>query len=188
MDEPVIKEKPKLRWVTHIAGVYLVLLYIGLIALVLLVGDKRNATETSPTPTVPPVTDPRILVHQPAKNITVTHEDFSANRREWGLYYYDGKLEVIKGKLVLQSYGPNGIAIGINQRIAPVSEKYYIQADFSSDIETDSGYGLVFGFNQSLSTFYLFEVWPQSKQIGFFEYNAGKWTELIPFTQAEVNS
>jgi hypothetical protein len=187
MDERVVNEKPKLRWVTNLAGGCLIILYIGLFAAILIFSHWQTAVGNIPTPTPTQVPDPHILVRQPAKNITVVHEDFSANRREWGLYFDYGKLEVISGKLILQSNLPDGFTVGINQRIVPASENYYVQADFSTDIENVSSYGLVFGLNQSLATFYLFEIWPQSQGIRLLKYNAGKWTEVMPLTAAVIN-
>src|SRR5215212_2734334 len=130
MSEPIIKEKPKRRWLTILAGGYLIILYAALLIMVLVFSHGKPAMRNGPQSTPIPIPTPHILVHQPIKNITVVHDDFSANRREWGLFYPNGKLEVINGKLILQSNINSGFVIGTSEQFALSGEKYYVQADF----------------------------------------------------------
>ena len=186
-DTQGIVEKPKRRTLTLLAGIYLILLYLILFVIVILVSHKQITATASPTPTAAPTVMPHILVHTPPVKVAATHEDFSSNQRDWGLYFANGKLEVINGKLILQSNLANVFAIGINTHLAPISEKYYLQADFSTDTVTNWPYGLIFGFNKSLDTHYVFEIAPQDSSFALLKYNSGKWTMLVPFSKVEIN-
>ena len=186
MDAHDLQPKPKRRLITSFAAGCLLLLYLALCAGGIVLGRSQWTLQNAATPTVTPTTVPHILVHAPADLDAVLQEDFSSNERNWGLYYSNGKLEVVHGKLILQTGVPNTQGVGINSRFAPTSEKYYIQADFSTDVDAAEPYGLVFGLSTSQSTYYTFEIWPVS---GFrlSKYNYGKWTVLIPYTRAAIN-
>jgi hypothetical protein len=129
---------------------------------------------------------PHLIIHKPVNPETVLHEDFSSNKRDWGLYYSHGKLQILNGKLILPSNIQYGLGLATSEEFSPTSDDYYIQAAFSTDIDTASSYGLVFGLNESLSTYYLFEIRPRSAYVRLFKYNAGKWTELVPYTSADI--
>lgn len=185
MNVPVVPPNPRPRPLTILAGGCLIALSLSFCIGAIFFGRWQWTIQNAPTPTVTMTPVPQPLVHVPADPKQVVHEDFSSNENDWGLYY-GGKLEVINGKLVLQSGIQNGIGVGTSNQIAPASEHYYVQADFFTDIDTDLSYGLVFGFNPSLSTYYLFEIFSQSSAFRLFKANAGQWTELIPFTRASV--
>jgi hypothetical protein len=187
MNEPITKEKPKRRWVTILAGGYLIILYVALLIMALIFSRGKTVIRNDPTLTPTTVPTPHILVHQPIKNIAVVHDDFSANRREWGLFYPNGKLEIINGKLILQSNINSGFVIGTSEQFAPSGEKYYVQADFLTDIDQPSPYGLLFGLNRSLGTFYAFEVRPKFGSFRLLKYNAGKWHDLVPHSKLITN-
>ena len=187
MNQQSFKATPSFRWFTNLAAGYLVLLFLVFAGVIFVFKPFQKTPDRSPTPTPAATVVPHILVHEPADKSAVTYEDFSSNDREWGLYFQYGKLEVINGKLILQSNVPNGSAVGTSQRLAPDSENYYIQADFSTDIDTATSYGLVFGLNKSLATYYLFEIWPQPAGFRLLKYNSGKWTEIFPYSSAEIN-
>jgi hypothetical protein len=187
MDDLVNKTSRKRSPITFIAGGCLAILYLALCIIVVVFARKQVADRNAPTPTVTNTPVPHILGHSPSTQSAVIHEDFSSNENDWGLYFDYGKLEVINGKLILQSDVPNGIGVGTSKQISPKSENYYVQADFSTDIKISSSYGLVFGLNKSLATYYLFEIWPQAGSFRLFKYNAGKWEELIPFSHVEMS-
>jgi hypothetical protein len=187
MDDNAPTSRPKHRPITLFAGGCLIILYLTFCVITLGFGYKQIAARNAPTPTTTITPAPRILVHVPNGQSKASHEDFSSNKNDWGLYFDYGKLEVINGKLILQSNVPSGIAVGTSSQFSPASESYYIQADFSTDIDKSSSYGLVFGLNKSLATYYVFEIWPQAAGFRLFRYNAGKWTELIPYSPAELS-
>lgn len=181
MDHPEAPQDVKQRPITLLAGGCLIVLYAALCVIVGVFGRQAMADRDAPTPTPTNTPVPQILVHLPTDQTPVIHEEFSSNENDWGLHF-GGKLEIINGKLVLQSVVPNGIAIGTSNQISPTSESYYVQADFFTDTDTNIAYGLVFGLNRSLGTYYLFEIFPQSSAFRLFKANAGKWTELVPYT------
>lgn len=187
MGAQTIENNPKRRPFTLLAGIYLIVLYLCLCLVVILIGRQQFTDVNAPTPTVAVSPIPHILVHQPSSQANVIHEDFSSNKRNWGLYYDFGKLEFIDSKLILQS-NIGGGTIGISDEFAPASLKYYVQGDFSTDIETASAYGLIFGMNQSLDTYYLFDLFPRSSGVQLLKYNAGKWTPLTKYLPVKTNS
>ena len=187
MEDQVTNTRSKQHPITLLAGGCLAVLYLALCGIGIVFGGVQLAAQNAPTPTAILTPVPQILVHAPADQDKVTHEDFSSNQRNWGSYYSYGKLEVINGKLILQSNMADGIGLGTSEQISPAGESYYVQADFSTDVETVSAYGLVFGLNQSLSTYYLFALWPDAARFRLFKYNTGKWTELVPFSAAKIN-
>ncbi len=187
MDSHKTEESPKRRAVTILAGGCLVVLYLALFVILTVFIHEQTVIKNSPTPTATAIPTPHIVVHQPTSKRGVVHEDFSSNRREWGLYYPYGKLEVINGKLILQSNIQGGPAIGTSNLFAPSGGRYYIQADFTTDTNKALPYGLVFGLNKSLGTYYLFEIWPRTGGFRLLKYNAGKWHELIPYSRGVIS-
>ena len=187
MDDLVTTTSRKPSPITFVAGGCLVVLYLALCIIAVAFGGKQIADKNAPTPTITSTPVPHILGRAPSTQSAAIHEDFSSNKNDWGLYFDYGKLEIINGKLILQSDVPNGVGVGTSKQFSPKGEKYYVQADFSTDTNTNSSYGLVFGLNKSLATYYLFEVSPQSASFRLFKYNAGKWAELIPSSYVEMN-
>jgi len=173
--------------ITLIAGGCLTVLFTSLCMLVLIVGRNQIAVLNGPTPTPTLTPVPRILVHSPSDQSKVIHEDFSSNKNLWALYYDPGKLEVVNGKMILQSNVANNYEIGTSRTLAPNGGRYYIQADLSTDTETSDPYGLLFGSSRSLGTYYMFEIQPQRGTYRLSKYNAGHWKELIPATSVELN-
>lgn len=187
MDDPATQTKRTPNLTTLIAGGCLTVLYTGLCVLTLVAGGNQitKINGSTATPANTPV--PRLLVPPPSGQTRIHHDDFSSNKNSWGLYYDTGKLEIIDGKLVLQSDVPNVIVLGTSRKLAPEGDTYHVQADFSTDTETDQAYGLVFGSNRTLGTYYVFQIWPDRGTYGLYKYNAGKWAELIPATSAALN-
>lgn len=179
--------KPDFRWVTQLAGGCLLFLFLMLCATgAFAFRASQIASIPSPTPTLAATPTPHILVRQPAdkKKNSVMYEDFSSNKREWGLYYPYGKLEIINGKLILQANTKDRFVIAKSREFDYLSEPYYIQADFSTDIDNGFFYGLIFGISNSLESYYLFEVSPKPGNFRLLKYHNENWEELVPFTQA----
>ena len=185
MDDHVTRTHSRPHSITLLAGGCLAVLYLALCVIGIAFGAQVTAKDSAtPTPTLTPI--PRILVDSPGQN-RIIHEDFSSNQRNWELDYSYGKIQVINGKLIVQSNVLDGIEIGTSEQISPRGENYYVQADFSTDMETVSSYGLVFGLNRSLATHYLFAIWPKAAGFCLFKYNAGNWTTLVPYSPVELN-
>ncbi|MCQ3938665.1 MAG: hypothetical protein DPW18_16705 [Chloroflexi bacterium] len=143
-----------------------------------------------PVPTLTPtaVVTPQILVHQPKYNWQVRYDDFSDDSREWRLLFSQGKLELINGRLILQSYVKGKIGIATSYSLfAPNTDKYYVQADFTTDAKTYDSYGLVFGLDKSLGTFYVFEILPQFQSVRLVKYTADQWYNLVPATPVTIS-
>ena len=185
MDQKSPTTRSSFRLFTNLAGGCLFFLFLILGAAMFALNPIQYIRDKSATPT-PIITQiPRILAHEPddkTKVINVIKEDFSSNKREWGLFYPNGKLEIINGKLILQSNLEQRYVIGRSREFDFLNEKYYVQADFTTDVDNGYSYGLVFGISDSLGTYYMFEVVPRTGYFRLLKYNNGKWDELVPLT------
>jgi hypothetical protein len=186
MEHPRQTSKPGFRWFTQLAGGCLVVLFLMMGAAAILLKPAEYIRNKSATPTHTVTQVPHILVREPADQTSVIHEDFSSNKREWGLYYPNGKLEIIDEKLILQSNLEKRYVIGKSQGFDLLEQPYYIQADFSTDVDNGLAYGLIFGISDSLQTYYMFEVSPRTGYFHLLKYNTGKWEELVPFTHGSL--
>lgn len=188
MNNKVYEERQKPGWITVIASVYLVILYLALFAMIAFINYEQAVISSSPAPTTTTIPTPHILVHQPIDRdkYRVAFQDYSYGFGGWDLYYPDGKVEITNGKLVIQSYTSSHFAMGVNEELMHPSDKYYLQADFMTDANAENSYGLVFGLSRSTSTFYLFQVWPRVKKFALFRYASGKWESLVPYTRGPI--
>jgi hypothetical protein len=196
--DPSPPERQDKRWVTRLAGGYLVLLYVAACAVISVFGYVRRQQipvirtyfpSSTPTPTSTPA-PPHILVHQPPANAVVLADDFESNQNGWNAYYWYSKVEVVNGRLLLLSDRPGyyGLAvIGHGTHVVPEA-KYYIQADLATDVSVSDAYGLVFGLDESTGNFYLFRVIPQTGGYTLSLHTGGKWKELVPFKSVEVKA
>jgi len=192
MEEPNI---PKYRWITYLASGLLVyfILSVCIFSVTIAFLFRKDFFITSPPPADPKMTivpTPQILVHIPANKKIIKFDDFSSfdgnKGKNWELYYRNGKIEIIDGKLVLQSNAPDYSIIGHNQELIPTSDTYYVQVDLMTDIDVNRPYGMVFGMNSQLDTYYLFEIIPQSNQFSLYKHSSSKWEELIPFSYSDM--
>lgn len=191
MEENVSQERPKFRWITILAGVCLTFLYIFLCVFATMTGfvyadQLPHLSNDSSTPTVATVPTPKILVHPPDNKTTVKFENFSSNVRDWSLYYPNGKVETINGKLIIQSNLVGHYIIGNNQNFISTSDTYYVQADFTTDRSTYEPYGLIFGMNNHISAFYVFSISPDANAYQLYKYDVGEWKQLIPFSSTKL--
>lgn len=172
------------------ATVCLVVLYLGLIVFSFVAAGKQALNANAPTPslTATVVKTPQIVVHTPEDDWAIRHEDFSRDVRAWSIYYPPGKLQIINGYLVLEAYNPGRIIIATSRDyFSPSAKRYYVQADFTVDSETSLPYGLVFGLNRSLGTFYFFGILPEENAIQLEKHDSGGWESLVPLTEVELN-
>ena len=188
MDEQPRITRPSFRWLTNLAGGCLLVLFLMLGIAAVFSKPVQYIREKSATPTAIVTQVPHILVRQPADENEVLHEDFSSNEKEWSLVYPYGKLEVIQGKLILQSNIEQRYVMGKSQEFDALGKTYYAQADFTTDIDNAFGYGLAFGMSDSLATYYMFEVMPRTGYFHLLKFNTGKWEELVPFTQSHLKA
>jgi len=178
------------RSIKRIAIGCLLFLYLGLcLAGIFLINQQTGIHHASTSMLTPSAAaTPLLLAHQPKDEKTLRFDDFSSGIRNWTLYYPPGKLELVDEKLLLQSYKEDGISIATRgDFFAPATDKYYIQADFTTDSKTFSPYGLVFGFDYSLGTFYAFEMLRATGTVYLKKHGAGGWEVLVPNTPASLN-
>jgi len=180
------EEKPKPRLVTILVGGYLIVLYLGLFVLIGISRYEQAIAVSSPA-SIGITATPHILVHQPDSQTIVMYEDFSTDRQEWNLYYPYGKLEVTNGKLILQPSIQSGIVIGSSEKFFSSGDPYYVQASFTTDVDNTPPYGLIFGFDRSLDTYYIFEILPRATEFRLLKNNSGNWHELIPYSPQPLN-
>jgi hypothetical protein len=186
MDTTTMEETTRSNTPTMIAGGCLAGLCLFLVAISALLGYQQNVKRNAATATPALSPTPHILVQAPAQKSSVKYEDFSSNGKDWGLYYAFGKIQVIQGKLILQSYLKDGFAIGLSDPFQPAHSGYRLQADFSTDVDVDSAYGLIFGMNASQGTYYTFGIWPKDGNFQLFKYNGEIWTELVADSSAKI--
>ncbi len=181
-------KKPKSR-ITFIFGWILLILYcVFFIALGILI-KRQVPTQSSPAPTLTPtiVVRPKLLLQETGKNWAIQTDDFSSDDHAWSLYISSGKVGIANEQLVLESYNPGKVTIASSKDIIPGnSDRYCVQADFTFDSKTYTSYGLVFGLNKSLATFYLFEVWPERGVAQLQKYDSNEWENLLPVTKVEL--
>lgn len=181
-------KNPKSR-ITLIFGWILVILYCVFFIVLGLLINRQVSTQTSSFSTLTPtiVARPQLLIEQPEKNWNIQTDDFSSNDHAWSLYISSGKVGIANEQLVLESYHPDKVTIATSKDLFPGKpDRYCVQADFTSDSKMYASYGLVFGLNRSLATFYLFEVWPERGVAQLQKYNSNVWENLLPETSIEL--
>ncbi len=193
MKEQTGSRVPKYRWVTALAGGYLIFLFILLGALVgLVLWMHRTQTPTpagSPaTPAVQVTSTPHILLHAPADKTLIRSEDFSTGVGNWSLDYRVGKVQVINRRLIAQSYTPGSSIAVTNQSFIPAADIYYVQADFMTDTDALAPYGLIFGSNNESDTYYLFDILPRSAQLHLLKHSPDKWNLLLSLSSAAIGA
>jgi hypothetical protein len=184
-------ETPKDKWPTILAGGCLVILYIILCIIVATTGFVYKGRFPQfagdlPTPTMIATPTPGILVRPPDNQHMTKFEDFASDLGDWSLYYQNGKVQVVSGKLILESNLFGHPALSENPKFISVSETYYVQADFTTDTSGQQLYGLVFGLSESSDTYYLFSITPGTHNYQLYKYNTGKWDELVPNSSANL--
>ena len=187
MNQQTNKSRPSFRWLTYLAGGYLLFMFFVLGAIIFVLKPYRTFPENSATPSPVVTPTPHILVHQPVNKDSILYENFSSNKHEWEIYYPYGKLEIINGKMILQTNIEKRYLIGRSSEFDLPEKTYYVQADFTTDVDKAYSYGLIFGFNYDLGTYYMFDISPKAGLYRLLKYNTGKWEELIPFTQTSLN-
>jgi hypothetical protein len=195
MNTPPTNDMPAFRWITIIAAVVLVLLFAALLGAIWLAGlvpGLKSPISISQTPTATPrptaPSAPHVLVYAPPSTAALRAEDFSSGLDHWSLYYPVGKMELIDGRIVLQANRSNSIAVALNPDFITAGAKYYVQADFSTDVTTSGAYGLVFGASYEGGTFYLFGCNPQFQSCRLLRHTRGAWEPLLERAQAELRA
>lgn len=192
MEQPTPGGVPKFRWATRLAGGYLIFLFLLLIAfaLFIILGHRQELSSMAgfPTPvrTATSIPTPQILVRAPSDPGSIRFEDFQSDVRDWSLYYPNGKVQTVNGKLILQSYTRDEPVMAYERQFIPAGSPYYVQADFTTDRNADRPYGLVFGFDQSLDTYYAFEILPQFRQFTLIKHSVEKWNPVVPSSFGEM--
>lgn len=191
MEDRLIPEKQKKRPEILFAGGCLAVLFLALLIFSAVFVGNRILAESPSTPTLTATVavTPQVLIQKPGDEWMIRHEDFSSDDLGWTLYFPPGKLQIVNGQLVLETYSPDRSVIASSQVFFAPSddiERYYVQADFTTDVETSLSYGLVFGLSDSFGSFYLFEIWRDNGLSRLLKYSSGGWEELVAFTEVEL--
>ena len=140
-----------------------------------------------PSPTPAPTSGPHILVHQPVNYDKVRMEDFSTNAYDWSAYYWFNKVELLDGKLLLQSNrtGYGALTTCTDNDLTwcfTHQKKYYLQADFATSAYPTQPYGLVFGMDSATGNYYSFDILPSFHRFMLLKRAASDWDTLVPLT------
>ena len=191
--DPSPSGKRDTRWVTGLAGAYLVLLYVAACAILSVFGYVRRqqipgVRNYFPSSVPTPTASPHILVHPPPDSVRVMDDNFDSNAFGWSANYPFSKVQVVNGRLLLESNRPGYFAIArIKNEARLLSDgKYYLQADFATDVSTVYPYGLVFGLDTTADAYYSFEVFPQTRGYSLTSYSGGTRQDLVPYKFAAV--
>ncbi len=178
---------PKYRWITWVAGGYLILMYLSACVIAGILGDRYRQqipwlAGHFPTVSPSPTPSPQVLVPQAVDPGQVQSDDFSDDSNDWGTIFRGGKVEVIDGKLLLQSNLPGYDAIATERKQPPSLnvQSLYVQADLTTDVDGNGAYGLVFNMDEEQADYYVFEI---SRDLGLFSLlknSLGKWDTLSP--------
>jgi hypothetical protein len=176
------------RWVTMMAGAYLLLMYAGLCAVVYISGHAQDLLAGQATRNPASFSTPQILVGPVLDESRLKLEDFSNNQRSWSGNVANGKVEVASGRLLLQT-SSDELAVAFSQTFKPDSGlQYDLQADFSRDSKEAEAYGMIFGFNAAARRFYAFQVAPRFGVVSLLKYDQGTWQTLIQDHRVEMNA
>lgn len=128
---------------------------------------------TTPTPHVP------LAVEQSSENTVV--EAFDDNTHHWAHSDSFSKIEVKKGKLVIEALRKDSTAPVVcgDTLCTPGDKPYFLQADFSTDAETDQGFGILFNQLNSGEHFFLFEINAAAKAYRLYHRTADGWSTRL---------
>jgi hypothetical protein len=123
----------------------------------------------TPIPHVPSASE------QASENTVI--EAFDDNTHQWAHSDRFSKIEVKKGKLVIESLQEGSTApVACDAELCtPGDEAYFLQADFSTDVETDQGFGILFNQLNSGEHFFLFEI-SATKAYRLYHRTADGWS------------
>ena len=105
-------------------------------------------------------------------------DNFNDNQNNWLSPEEEAKVTVEGGKLFLESLNPERFATAKSISSPRLDRAYYIQADFSTNKITPTGFGLIFDSNyntNNASDFFLFIINPESKQYFLYSNIKGDW-------------
>lgn len=133
--------------------------------------------EYFPTPTSIPTATPH--APQPAKGDKIIKDDFSSNSNQWFRPNESSSINNVylkDGKLLLSSQQVNNYAVAQCTRCPSLTSPYFIQADFSTQQETDKSYGFIFSSGTAAhSNFYLFDIDAKNKRFYLYKYQSQTW-------------
>jgi hypothetical protein len=135
-----------------------------------------NAFASSLPPTTP---TPHISLDSEKSFENIVSDDFNNDQYEWEEHTDFLKAEVKDGKLLLESLSENTTAIAECQLCDLVNEPYFIQADFSTNVATDQGFGIVFNRFDSRNSFFLFEINTEAKRYNLYRHVSDTWALQI---------
>lgn len=115
-----------------------------------------SPSETAAT-TVTPVP------HKPDASDKVFKDDFTENTQQWKDEWNEADVEVKNGHLSLISRGATATAMTKCAVCMFPHNHFYIEADFSTDLATDQGYGFAFNL-QGAYNFYMFLINPSQER------------------------
>ncbi len=103
-------------------------------------------------------------------------DNFIDDRYQWGYQDDTSKTEVENGKLLIQSLKENTIAIAECQLCAIGDQSYFIQADLSTSLATDQGFGIVFNRLKTQNSFFFFEINTEARKYYLYHHVSDNWS------------
>ena len=135
--------------------------------------SKQTATATPSQPVTP---TPHILSTPVAAAPFVLADSFNENANAWAPRYITGtKTEIKNGVLAVESLQDESYALVTCIPCLDLNQRYYVQAQFSTNKATDVGFGILIRLNASKDYFYLFEVNTESRKYDFWYHDPDNW-------------
>lgn len=99
-------------------------------------------------------------------------DNFSSDKYGWEDKSGASQTSIEDGKMFLESLVENTIAIADCQikLCAVANEPYFLEADLSTDVATDQGFGIILNHNETRNTFFLFEINTEAKKYSLYHH------------------
>jgi hypothetical protein len=134
----------------------------------------KNTFATELPATTP---SPHISLTQQSGMSRIFEDDFSDNRNSWTDDQEPSMYRISDGKLFVQSRNSDNYSIASCARCPLLEKPYYFQADLTTNIATDRGFGIVFKMRYDhRDEFYLFMVNVEARKYYFYHHTGSDWS------------